>query len=63
MSASNADMRIMRTDRCRCGEYPEATHDLVRGVTQFTCTCSRRGEEGIGTERAIYNWNQAVRRG
>ena len=29
MSASNADRRIMRTDRCRCGEYPEATHDLV----------------------------------
>lgn len=51
--------RIQRAHRCRCGEFPQAHHDVSNGQSWLACSvCGQIGESSADPARAIYSWNE-----
>ena len=50
--------RVLRAQRCRCGEFPQAHYHTGRGAIWFACTCGKVSKEAQDIERAIVRWNE-----
>lgn len=49
----------LRTQQCRCDEYPQAVCDRATGEVHFECRgCGRVGRPGADIQRGIANWNE-----
>lgn len=61
--AAPAPCRVLRADRCRCSEYPQAHYDARRGASWFSCSCGRISREAQDLGAAIDRWNELIWRG
>ena len=49
--------RILRAQRCRCGEFPQLNLHTGRGFVWFACACGKVSAESADIDRAIVEWN------
>lgn len=56
--------RVLRVQRCRCGEFPQAHYHTGRGAVWFSCVaCGKIGPESQDIMLAISRWNSYNNRG
>jgi hypothetical protein len=50
--------KVIRAQRCRCGEFPQVHCHMGRGAIWLACGCGKVSEESKHIDLAIYNWNK-----